>query len=889
MTDTLSVAIVRNPDDSVASTGPVAWSESQLVEALAAQGVRAVPCVTLAQAPADALRVVLSALSAPIALSALDRAGLRAANVAEETALVPAHESGQDITLASGSDPRGLVYAILELADRVRNAVGDPLAALRLDRAVLQHPANRVRGVARLFASDVEDLPWFHDRAFWRQYLSNLAAQRFNRIHLAFGMGHDFLRNVVDAYLLFAYPFLIEVPGFDVRVPGLSDEERARNLESLRFASDEAAARGLHFQLGVWTQAYAWVNSPRANYVIRGLNATNHAAYCRDAIRAVLQACPSIAGVTFRVHGESGVPEGNYDFWRAVFRGVADCGRTVELDLHPKGLGPEMLSVGLETGLPLTLSPKYTAEHMGLPGHQVAIRELERMPASDDERDAFREHLMNQSGAALRYTRYGHADFLREDRPYGVFYRIWPGTQRLLLWGDPAMAAGFGRFGSFCGSLGVEVCEPLSFKGRRGSGLPGGREGYADAECRLEGGADWEKFDITYRLFGRLLYDPDENPAVWRRALAHGFGTRAAEPIERALANASRVLPLVTSAYHPSAANNRYWPELYTNLPIVDERGAHPYRDTPSPKRFGAASPLDPGLFVGVDDFVSETLAGQPSGRVSPLNVAARLDRLADAATESLAQADRCVNDRHSPRFRRVAVDVAIQAELGRFFAAKLRAGVAFALYRASGARATLREALDAYDAARAAWCEVIEHGRVYRPDLTVGGEAWLRGHWSDRLAAIDADRADMQAEWDRLLDRNPDEAVGPIPPLTEFEPPPLDASFEHAAPAQFEAGRPLPITLRVNLPHERSLSRVDVHYRHVHQAETYIVAPMQASADGCFEATVPANYTDSSYPLQYFFVARRDSLGQRYPDLAPDLANQPYFVVRQRTPQTED
>jgi hypothetical protein len=60
------------------------------------------------------------------------------------------------------------------------------------------------RGIARLFVSDVEDLPWFHDRDFWREYLTHLVAQRFNRVHLAFGIGHDFLRNVLDAYLLFA-------------------------------------------------------------------------------------------------------------------------------------------------------------------------------------------------------------------------------------------------------------------------------------------------------------------------------------------------------------------------------------------------------------------------------------------------------------------------------------------------------------------------------------------------------------------------------------------------------------------------------------------------------------------------------------------------------------
>ena len=88
---------------------------------------------------------------------------------------------------------------------------------------------------------------------------------------------------------------------------------------------------------------------------------------------------------------------------------------------------------------------------------------------------------MNMSEGSLRYTRYGYADFLAEDRPYGVFGRMWPGTDRLLLWGDPEMAAGFGRYSGFSGCLGLEICEPLSFKGRLGSGVPGGRTAYADA------------------------------------------------------------------------------------------------------------------------------------------------------------------------------------------------------------------------------------------------------------------------------------------------------------------------------------------------------------------------------------------------------------------------
>ncbi len=186
------------------------------------------------------------------------------------------------------------------------------------------------------------------------------------------------------------------------------------------------------------------------------------------------------------------------------------------------------------------------------------------------------------------------------------------------------MGAAYGRYGNFSGCLGVELFDPLSFKGRMGSGLPAGRGGYADTSLRAAGG-DWEKYLYTYRLFGRLLYDPDADPEIWQRLLRKTFGM-AAQCVEGALSNASRVLPLLTTAHHPSASNNAYWPEIYTNMPIVDETRSHPYSDTPSPKRFGAVSSLDPEIFLSINDFTDELIAGHLSGRYSPLDVAGWLD-----------------------------------------------------------------------------------------------------------------------------------------------------------------------------------------------------------------------------------------------------------------------
>ena len=191
----------------------------------------------------------------------------------------------------------------------------------------------------------------------------------------------------------------------------------------------------------------------------------------------LLKACPAISGVTFRVHGESGVPEGNYDFWKTVFEGVNKSGRKVEIDMHNKGMDQGMIDVALGTGMPVRISPKYWAEHMGMPYHQADIRAQE-YPRADGQ------GLMAISAGSRNFTRYGYSDLLREDRRYSVLHRIWPGTQRLLIWGDPVTAAGYSRAFSFCGSSGVEIFEPLSFKGRRGSGLPGDRAGLCRSGTR---------------------------------------------------------------------------------------------------------------------------------------------------------------------------------------------------------------------------------------------------------------------------------------------------------------------------------------------------------------------------------------------------------------------
>ena len=211
-----------------------------------------------------------------------------------------------------------------------------------------------------------------------------------------------------------------------------------------------------------------------------------------------MKSCPAIEGLTLRVHGESGIPEGSYDFWQTLFEAVTKAGRKVEIDMHAKGLDARMIDIAVNTGMPIKVSPKFWAEHLGLGYHQAAIREVE-MPRKEDAK----ESVFKLSNGARRFLRYGYGDLFQQGRKYDVLFRIWPGTQKTLLWGDPALAAGIGNSSHFCGAAGVDIFEPLFFKGREGSGLPGGRCSYLDESLNPKEG-DWAKYRYTVPCLGTL-------------------------------------------------------------------------------------------------------------------------------------------------------------------------------------------------------------------------------------------------------------------------------------------------------------------------------------------------------------------------------------------------
>jgi len=347
---------------------------------------------------------------------------------------------------------------------------------------------------------------------------------------------------------------------------------------------------------------------------------------------------------------------------------------------------------------------------------------------------------------------------------------------------------------------------------------------------------------------------------------------------------------LVTVAHHPSAANYRYWPEMYTDVPIVAPMPARPYGDTPTPRRFGTVSPLDPALFSTVEQYADEAVSEAPSGRYSPLDVARWLDGLAEAAESALGRWTASAGGtgaRGDAEARRWQVDIAIQTALGRFFAGKMRAGTAYALYERTGSRAVLEEGLAVYRQARAAYEAAAEAGAaIYLDDLTFGPDHWLRGTWRDRLVAIDEDVSAMAAlAGGPAADgggRGPaTESRGPAS-LTELETARGGSPLTHTPPGAFRRGEAVILRVESGGAPGPLPAGARLHYRHVNQAERYEVAEMERDGDG-FRGTIPAQYTDSPYPLEYFFVVRGvDGAAWLSPGFTPDLGNRPYYLIRQ-------
>jgi hypothetical protein len=309
-------------------------------------------------------------------------------------------------------------------------------------------------------------------------------------------------------------------------------------------------------------------------------------------------------------------------------------------------------------------------------------------------------------------------------------------------------------------------------------------------------------------------------------------------------------------------------------MPIV-AGGEVPYSDTPEPKIYGHASPLDPQLFSTVADHAADVLAGRANGRYSPVEVAGWLDGFAATSEKALAEARGSAVG--NVAFRRLDEDSRIVNGMGRFYAAKLRAALLYEIWLSTRDSKAGAIALAQYEKGRAAWAAMAGRAKtVYVADVSYGRIPMRRGHWSDRLAGIDKDIAAMQATIAVGGARRKDAAAA-IAKITAVHHRP-SAPCRHAMPAALQPGAPLPLSLAA----AGDGISARLFYRHVNHAERWRDMTMiWTGAD--FTAAIPGEYTASPFPLQYYFELSRADAAWLYPAFNATLSNQPYFAVWKR------
>lgn len=596
-------------------------------------------------------------------------------------------------TLVTGGDLRGLMYGLLEAAEQIR--------ARGYLVATAGKPATPIRGIRRFLHNRDLEQDWYYSRDYWTAYLRMLARNRFNRLNLVFAHQTD--------YLAPPYPYWVKLEDFpEVRVPGLTEDERRRNLETLCFVAQTAADHGIDFTLGIWQHDVQRDRGQTAS--VEGLTPDNIGPYSYAALRQVLAACPAIRAVQVRTNSESGIPpERQVAFFRdSVFRAVRDAGRRVTLELRGWLIEEGMLESALSAGVPLRLSSKFWAEHMGRP----------YQPAET-------------------FPNYSFLDFLRRPRPYEFFWEIWAlGSNRLLLWGDPEHVRRTVPMLVLSDTQGFEIDEPLAQKGF--GNRPGKWGIFTPAhQDRVFWKYEFERYWLFYLLWGRLSYDPKTPERVWRGELERRFGVAAPDVLE-AYAQASRVLPELSAAHMPDP-NMYVWPEINPGG-LIDV-----YKDVlPGDWRF-VASPAEA---------VRNRLKGVPGAKQTPRETAARLEGLAQAIETAVSRARSRLGEVHR-EWRGTEPDFEVLAALARYHAHKQRAAEALAAFYETSDPAALDEARAELNGAFGVWKRLVRLTDGLYPDEMAFGPADT-GHWKDKLPYVRHDLAaldERESVWKRFGD----------------------------------------------------------------------------------------------------------------------------------------
>jgi hypothetical protein len=754
---------------------------------------------------------------------------------------------GKWAIVLAGSDGTGLMYAALDMADRVRWAQNADNPFRTVQNAAEQ-PYLKERGVVMFTMNRAYFESRLLDERYLVRYFDMLAKERFNRLVLVFGYEDG-------GYMAPLYPYFFDVDGFpDVNVVGLTRDQQATNLKAFKTMLRLASERGIRVKPGIWEHIYRGGGQAGANPwaskgdkatdgLVWGLNSENLVPYTVAALKKFYQVFPEFTETQFRMHEESGLRRAEIEpFWHAVFKFFRESKPDIRLEFRAKGLPKSVIKDAQSQGLKIQLDTKIWMEQMGLPYHPTHINR-------ENQQDA----------------RQSYADLLEYPQTYHMNWTLWNGgTTRVLLWCDPDYARRLVESARLYDGQSLIVTETQATK-MLGAPHEATPRDFLNSRYRSSD-YEFERYWAFYRVFGRLSYNPRATSAAWDLEYVARFGQGAGPHVMNAVQLASRVLPRIVAASVPYSMfpTTSGWPEMM-HLGSLRQYAR---------QQEGS----DIQQFMNVRDEATSILEGTDTAMRRPEQTSAWFARTSDAILNEVAAAEQSAGGRESGNeFKSTMTDVKMLAALARYHEWRLLGGVNYNLYRQAGNPRAFDEAVEDERKAVRAWHDLVEAaGDFYVDDMWFGpsGRSFPH-HWKDEMKALDTEFDALLAERKASVAR-PDARPVRIAMRDDNVLFPV-VTFEQGVPAAAAPGQEFTVRVKVIAP--AGMKWIRLRYRHVNQKEDYQTSDMLlGDKSGSYVGTIPTSFIDPKWDLMFFVeIVDQKGVGRMYPNLEVET---PYIVT---------
>ena len=848
----------KNPQLSIITDNspgqPVLHGLTKLTDALKSKNILFEKVESIDDAKGDWIIVTGLAYEDGLASQMLKSGNRDVPKVSEALTIWRTNWQKKPVWVISGFDDRGLMYALLDVADRIGWGIS-PKSPMSEVKEITEKPSVNERAVSMYTMNRTYWESRFYDENFWQDYLDMLARNRFNSLVVIFGYENG-------GFMAPCYPYFFDVDGFpDVRMVGLSGEEQQRNLQTINNLIKMAHDRGIKFTTGIKDHIYRGgiqgfgiqgsenaLKQPTPG-LVWGVTQDNFMVYTKAALTKFLKVIPELDGVLLFINNETGLTVNELQgFAKDFFSIIKENKPDLNFYIHSKGLTDNMIQSAVDLGLDFSISPKYWMEQMGMPWHPSHIN---------------RQDQMNR--------RHGYADMLRYPQHYKMHWRLWNGgTTRILLWGNPEFARQFAE-SSFLFNFdgGFDINEPLATKMH---GQPHDAKPFDLLNSQyVYYNYEFERYWHFFQVFGRIGYNPNQSPDIWQKEFEIRFGKKAGPVVEKAIHEASWILPRIVASCYPYSCfpTTRGWPEKQR------------LGDLPG---YASAEGSDIQQFANFDEEAQILIEGEESAKLLPSMTSLWFEQTSNSINNLVLHAEKVVGKNRNKEFNSTITDLKILSNLALYHSRRIPAAVSYRIFVRTKDVSALDKAIEYEKNAIEAWKQIVESaGNIYAENLMMGLQEAefqglthrLTGHWKDELRYLEEGLKELEQQ---RLNFKPEGIVKNAPQYKVAVN--ADNSNFFQVSLQKVTGAPAgkPITVKVRVAVTSGIKWVRLRYRSVNQKEEYKTLEMKKNGDS-FETTVPAEQIDPKYDFMYFIeVMDNSGNGKIYPDLNKET---PYIIVK--------